>query len=209
MNPETYGLIPENPVRLNSEKAALGYLESLVTKNESYHILFHKLISFDFNVFDGKKTTPDKSIEIYQICTNDEKIYSVFIDIQSDECVWVPLAPFDFEYNIISICEREMTEESEAEYSFVQVDEKYVSQIRANWEVEDFDKYYPESIEHILCCNWGVNYKTNNFPYELLENYLKENTVRVSEMTEEQLEIRAKSLAEYELNEGGITEFNN
>lgn len=192
MDSETYGLIAENPVRLNSEKAVLGYLGSLVTKYESYHILFHKLMSLDFNIFDGKKATPGKSIEIYQLCSNDDKKYTLFFDIHCDECVWIPPSMFDFEYNTISICEKEMTEESEAEYTFVQVENKYVSQIRANWKVEDFDKYYPESMEFYLFRNWGVNYKTNNFPYELLENYLNENTVCVSDLTEKQQEIRNK-----------------
>ena len=50
MNRETYGLIAENPIRLNSEKAAMGYLESLVTKHDGYHILFHRLLEFDFNI---------------------------------------------------------------------------------------------------------------------------------------------------------------
>jgi hypothetical protein len=54
MNLETYGLIPENPIRLDSEKAAIVFLQNLVTKHDGYHILFHKLMSFDFNVFDGR-----------------------------------------------------------------------------------------------------------------------------------------------------------
>ena len=59
MNRETYGLIPENPVQLNSTKAAMAYLDSLVTKNEAHHFLFHRLMSFDFNIFDGVEKTPD------------------------------------------------------------------------------------------------------------------------------------------------------
>jgi len=47
-------------------------------------------------------------------------------------------------------------------------------------------------MEFYLFRNWGVNYKTNNFPYELLENYLNENTVCVSDLTEKQQEIRNK-----------------
>ena len=201
MSPETYGLIPENPIRLDSEKAAMAYLNSLVTKNESHHILFHKLMSFDFNLFDGKETTLENTSEVYQICRNDETIINLFINIYSNECLWIPPASFDFEYDTICLCDSEMTEDSEEEYSFVQVDKKYVSKIRSNWVVDDFEKYYPESIEHILFRNWGVNYKTANFPHDLWTSYLKENTYRVSDLTLEQQELRAKSLAEYELNE--------
>ena len=99
MSPETYGLIPENPIRLDSEKAAMAYLNSLVTKNESHHILFHKLMSFDFNLFDGKETTLENTSEVYQICRNDETIINLFINIYSNECLWIPPASFDFEYD--------------------------------------------------------------------------------------------------------------
>jgi len=206
MNLETYGLIPENPVKLNSEKAAMAYLNSLVTKNESHHILFHKLMSFDFNLFDGKEKTLENATEVYQICRNDETIISVFINIYNDECVWIPPASFDFEYDSICICNKEMTEQSEAEYTMVQVDKKYVSLIRTNWVVEDFEKYYPESIEHILFRNWGVNYKTNHFPHDLWTSYLKENTICLSDMNEEQLEIHNKCLTEIIVNEDNMKE---
>ena len=85
MNNDTYGLIAENPVRLNSTKAAMGYLEHLVTKHDGYHILFHKLMSFDFNLFDGKKETAEYTSEIYQICTNNKKIINLSFNIHSPD----------------------------------------------------------------------------------------------------------------------------
>ena len=206
MTLESYGLIPENPVRLNSEKAALGYLESLVTKNESYHIFFHKLMSFDFNVFDGKEKTAENTTNIYQICTNDETKFILFINTHCEECVWIPPAPFEFEYDTICICEEEMTEDSEAVYSTIQVDKKYVSEIRANWVVDDFDKFYPESMKHILFRNWGVNYKTDNFPYELWEMYIKENTICLSDLSVEELEERNKMLVGLLINDFNLQE---
>jgi hypothetical protein len=200
MNRETYGLFPENPVRLNSTQAAMAYLNSLVTKNESHHILFHRLMSLDFNIFEGKGKSLDNTVDIYEICTNNETIFTIFINIHCNECLWIPPAPFDFEYDVICIVDKEMTSESEAEIRLVSVEKKYVSEIRSNWEIDDYDKYYPVSMDHILFCNRGVNYKVNHFPYDLWVSYLKENIRCVSELTKEQLEIREMAKAEYERN---------
>lgn len=188
LNFETYGLIPENPILLNSEKAAIGFLENLVTMQDGCHILFHRLMAFDFGVFDGRTKTPENTSEIYETCTNDQKIISLFFNIHSAECVWIPPAGFEFESEFVSICDKEMTDESEAEYSIVQVDKKYVSKIREHWTPHDYDTIDPESQEYILCRSWGVNYKTNNFPYELWKVYIKEHTICLSDMNDEELE---------------------
>ena len=150
MNPETYGLLPENPILLDSEKALIGYLNSLVTKEKAYHLIYHKLMSFDFNLFDIIKKTPEKTIEVYQICTNDNILLSLFFNIHNDTCVWIPPAPFDFEKDTILICDKEMTADSEAEYSLVKVNKKYVSEIETNWKLEDFEKYYSDDMEYIV-----------------------------------------------------------
>lgn len=182
MNLETYGLIAENPVRLNSTKAAIGYLEHLVTKHDGYHILFHKLMSFDFNLFAGKKETAENMSEIYQICTNDQTIITVIINIHCAECVWIPPLPFEFESESFVICNKEMTDDSESEYSIVTVEKKYINKLRENWIPDDFDKVNPDSQEYILYRSWGVNYKTENFPHDLWEKYIKENTVCISDL---------------------------
>lgn len=144
MNLETYGLIAENPVRLNSTNAALGYLRHLVTKHDGYHILFHRLMSFDFNVFDGIKKTLENTADIYQICTNDQTIITVFINIQFDECVWIPPLPFEFEYDTIFIREKEMTEENEDEGMLINIEPKYVNNIIDNWTPDDYGTIDPD-----------------------------------------------------------------
>jgi hypothetical protein len=197
MNFETYGLIPENPVQLNSKKAAMAYLDNLVTKKEAHHFLFHRLMSLDFNIFDGIEKTLENTVDIYEICTNNEIFFTLFINIHCNESLWIPPAPFDFEFDVIYIVDKEMTDECEAEYTLVPVNKEFVSKIRANWDVEDFDKYYFENMDDILYRNWGVNYKVIHFPYDLWVSYLKENTVRVSDMTKEELEVREKALLEY------------
>ena len=193
MNLETYGLLPENPILLDSEKAVIGYLESLVTKEKAYHLIYHKLMSFDFNLFYGLKKTYENNIEVYQICTNDNKLMSLFFNIYNDTCVWIPSAPFDFERDTILICDIEMTADSEAEYSLVKVNKKYVSEIKTNWKLEDFEKYYPDDMEYIVLQNWGVNYKTDNFPKQLWEKHFKENCYCITELTEERLALRLLS----------------
>lgn len=195
---ETYGLIAENPIRLNSTNAALGYLKHLVTKHDGYHILFHKLMAFDFNVFDGIEKTSENTSDIYQICTNDQIIITVFINIHFDECVWIPPLPFEFEYDTIFIREKEMTEKNEDEGTLINIEPKYVNNIRDDWTPDDYDEIDIESQEYVLSQSWGVNYKTANFPHELWEKYIKENTYCLSDMNEEQLELRNKLLAEYE-----------
>jgi hypothetical protein len=200
MKRETYGLIPENPIRLDSEKSAMAYLDSLVTKKEAHHFLFHRLMSFDFNIFDGIEKTIENSLDIYELCTNNETFFTLFINIHCNECLWIPPAPFDFEFDVIYIVDKEMTDENEAEYTLVPVDKVFVNKIRANWEVEDFDKFYFENTDDILFRNWGVNYKVTHFPYDLWVSYLKENTVSVSDMTKEELEMREMALAEYDTN---------
>ncbi len=197
MNNDTYGLIPENPIKLKSEQAAIAFLESLVTKHDGYHILFHKLMSFDFNLFDGKKETAENTSEIYQIYTNNQKIITLFFNIHYEDCVWIPPAGFEFESEFISVWDKEMTYKSEAEYNIVKVDKKYVNTIRENWTTDDYNMIDPDCQESILYRSWGVNYKTCNFPHELWEKYIKENTVCISDLTEEQRELREKALAEY------------
>ncbi|MEI8085102.1 MAG: hypothetical protein WCG93_02680 [Paludibacter sp.] len=187
MNLETYGLLPENPIKLNSTKAALGYLNHLVTKHDGYHILYHRLMSFDFNVFDGIEKTTENTTDIYEICTNDETIITIFINIHFDECVWIPPVPFEFESEYILICDKEQTAESEAQNSIVKVDKKYASKFHENWTPDDLDKIDPDSQEYILYRSWGVNYKTTNFPYNLWEKYVKENTYCISDFNEVEL----------------------
>ena len=187
MTQETYGLIAENPIRLNSEKAAMGFLESLVTKHDGYHILFHRLMEYDFNILDGKKKAIEPSSSIYQICTNNQSIITVFINTNSSECLWIPPAPFEFKNEFISICDKEMTETCEGEYSMVNVEKKYVSTIRENWTPDDYDKIDPDSQEFLLYRSWGVNYKTNNFPHDLWNAFVKEHTFCLSELNEQEL----------------------
>ncbi len=188
MTQETYGLIAENPIRLNSEKAAMGFLESLVTKHDGYHILFHRLMEYDFNLLDGEKKAIEASSSIYQICTNNQSIITVFINTNSSECLWAPPAPFEFENEIISICDKEMTEACEGEYSMVNVEKKYVNTIRKNWTADDYDKIDPDSQEFLLYRSWGVNYKIENFPHDLLSAFVEEHTICLSDLTTEELE---------------------
>lgn len=74
----------------------------------------------------------------------------------------------------------------------------YVNNIRDNWTPDDYGTIDPDCQEYLLSQSWGVNYKTNYFPYDLWEKYIKENTYCLSDMNEEQLELRNKLLAEYE-----------
>jgi hypothetical protein len=115
--------------------------------------------------------------------------------------VWIPPLPFEFEYDTIFIREKEMTEENEDKGTLIKIEPKYVNSIRDNWTPDDYDKIDIESQEYVLSQSWGVNYKTANFPYELWEKYIKENTYCLSDMNEEQLEFRNKYWTEYDLNE--------
>jgi hypothetical protein len=196
MNRETYGLIAENPIRLNSEKAAMGYLESLVTKHDGYHILFHRLLEFDFNIFDGKDKTPENTTSIYQVCTNDQTIITVFINTHFSECLWVPPAPFEFESEFVCICDKERTKEFDGEYTMVSVERKYINSIRENWAFDDYDKINPDSQEFLLYRSWGVNYKTPYFPNDLWNSFVKEHTFCISDLNEEELEEYNKVKAE-------------
>ena len=182
MNRDTYGLIVNNPILMDSENAAIAYLEGLVTKKEGYHFIYHKLMEFDFNLFDGKEKTTENTLDIYQICTNDEKLMTLFFNIHSDKCIWVPPAYFDFDFDIIGILENELTDEGDPVYSTVQVDEKYVSEFIHMKSIEDYDryleKYFPESMKHIISYNWGVSYKTDYFPYVLWHKWNVEMRIR-------------------------------
>ena len=178
INRETYGLIVDNPILMDSEKAAKGYLESLVTKKEGYHFIYHKLTEFDFNLFDGKEKTTENTLDIYQICTNDEKFMTLFFNIHSDKCIWVPPAYFDFEFDTVIIFEKEATAKSDPVFTSVKVDKKYISEFSYMKEddyLKYFDKYFPESMERIISNNWGVNYKTDHFPYILWDKWKKWN----------------------------------
>ncbi|MEI6754717.1 MAG: hypothetical protein WCK78_16315 [Paludibacter sp.] len=205
MNLDTYGLIPENPIQLDSDKAAIAFLQNLVTKHDGYHILYHKLMSFDFNVFDGREKTVENTVEIYEICTNDQKIISLFINTHCNECVWIPPAPFEFESESIYIFDKDIPDESD-EYIMVQVDVKFVNTIRMNWTPDDYDTIDPDSMEYVLYRSWGVNYKTNNFPYELWNQFQKEHTFSISDLNEEELEQHNKMLVGLLINDENLKE---
>jgi hypothetical protein len=201
MTNNSYGLNPENPLKLNNSNAAMGYLQHLVTKHDGYHILFHRLGTMEYNLFDESYKRLENPVEHYQICTGDETLIDIFIDIHCDECLWIPPAPFDFESDSLLILDKEMTEESEAEYTVIKVDKKYVSKIRENWIPNDYDSIDPDSMEYILYRSWGVNYKTENFPHDLWETYVNENTFCISDLNKEELEQHNKMLVDLLIND--------
>ena len=103
---------------------------------------------------------------------------TLFFNIHSDKCIWVPPAYFEFEFDTVIIFEKEATAKSDPVFTSVKVDKKYISEFSYMKEddyLKYFDKYFPESMERIISNNWGVNYKTDHFPYILWDKWKKWN----------------------------------
>jgi hypothetical protein len=147
----------------------------------------------------------ENTVEIYEICTNDQKIIPFFINTHCKECVWIPPAPFEFESDSIYIFEKDIPDKND-EYILVQVDMKYVDTIRKNWTPDDYDTIDPDSMEYVLYRSWGVNYKTTNFPYDLWNQFLKEHTFCISDFNEEELEQYNKMLVGLLINDENLKE---
>ena len=181
MNLETYGLIAENPVRLNSEKAAMGYLKNLVTKNGN-HILFHRLREMVFYTNnDGYMVWLQNPVAHYQICTSRQTIVDVYMDIHSNESLWIPPSVFDFDYEFVDLNEEEAKNEQEWRENIIKVNKAYVNPKKETPKFKESKHYEYDGMEGLLLHSWGVNYHTLNFPDNLWSEYVIQYNELVSQ----------------------------
>lgn len=159
-----YGLILENPLKMSTVRASMTLLKNLVTK-DGFHILFHRpatALSPNLKFEDGTNRILDQ----YELITGDGKNYNLFVDIYNDENIWIPPANFLFEFDLLYHEEdgEEIEVEIQPEYVFdcEQINLDIVSYYERN---KKFD------VEKILSKSFGVNFKINIFPEQLIEKY--------------------------------------
>ena len=166
---EYYGLIPENPLKMSGVRASMIMLQNLVTC-DGFHILFHRPTSID-SPNTKNENGKDRILDEYELITGNGKILNLYIDIYNDENLWIPPYGFLFENDLIYYVDDddkiEVIIDSEFVFDFEQIN-------------MNIDKYYERKkeyeIEKNLISSWGVNFKTNNFPEQLIEIYKNRNS---------------------------------
>lgn len=166
---ENYGLIPANPLRLNGVRASMIMLQNLVTK-EGFHILFHRPTTVDSPDLRSENGNA-RIIDQYEMITGDGKIVNLYIDIYSDENLWIPPNLFMFKFDLLYL-------EDDGVKIEVKIEPAYVFDCE-QIGLDIFDYYERNKkfeIERILDGSCGVNFKVQNFPEGLIEIYMNRNS---------------------------------
>jgi hypothetical protein len=166
---EYYGLVRENAIRLNCVSASLVLMENLITK-DGYHILFHRpetVLSPTLKFDNGN----ERILDVYELFTGDGKKHNLYIDIYNDENLWIPPTGFMFEFDLLYY-------EDDGDEIEVKIEQQYIFDCeQIGLDIFDFyERNHQHEIEKILDGSWGVNYKVNNFPEQLIEIYKNRNS---------------------------------
>jgi len=166
---ENYGLVPENPLKMSGVRASMVLLENLVTK-EGFHILFHRPTTVDSPDLISENGNA-RIIDQYEMITGDGKIVNLYIDIYSDENLWIPPNLFMFKFDLLYL-------EVDGVEIEVKIEPKYVFDCeQLNMDIFDFyERNNKFEIEKILSESFGFNYKVQNFPEGLIEIYMNRNS---------------------------------
>lgn len=161
---ENYGLIPENPLRLSGVRASMVLLENLITK-DGFHILFHRPTTVDSPNLISENGNA-RIIDQYEMITGDGKIVNLYIDIYSDENLWIPPNLFMFKFDLLYL-------EDDGVKIEVKIEPAYVFDCeQINLDIFDYyERNKKFNVENILSESWGVNFKVPDFPKGLIEKY--------------------------------------
>jgi len=152
----------ENPIRVDSIRNSLNYLNNLVTE-EGYNIIYHRLGSIH----------EEKILDHYQAVDTSGKYHEFYIDPYADEMMKIPPTGFLFQSSFFDY--HDIFDDTE-------IDEKYVYNDEVN--PENFGDYldYLENkpfAYRLITDSWGTNFKTN-FPEDVINMMIKENFIFIS-----------------------------
>ena len=145
----------ENPIRVDSIRNSLNYLNNLVTE-EGYNIIYHRLGSIH----------EEKILDHYQAVDTNGKYHEFYIDPYADEMMKIPPTGFLFERSYF-------------DYHDNEIDKKYIYNDEVDLENgEDYLDYLQTKpfAYRMISDSWGVNFKVN-FPEDVINMMVKENFI--------------------------------
>lgn len=156
----TYGHTPDNPILVTGVEESFEFLNGLVT-DKGYYILYHRKRSLSV----GKS----KPIDHYEILKGDGTYDDLYISIYAEEDKFIPPEGYKFDYHY------DFVHFFDPAYYYHQVfpEEKHITEaaleIINSWPL----------LHRYLGKTHGVNYRVKNFPFELLEELIKNKKVKM------------------------------
>ena len=148
----------ENPIRVDSIRNSLNYLNNLVTEG-GYNIIYHRLGSIH----------EEKILDHYQAVDTSGKYHEFYIDPYADEMMKIPPTGFLFQSSFFDY--HDIFDDTE-------VDDKYVYE--NNIDPEEYMDYLdtkPFAFK-MISDSWGTNFKTN-FPEDVINMMIEEKFINI------------------------------
>lgn len=148
----------ENPIRVDSIRNSLNYLNNLVTEG-GYNIIYHRLGSIH----------EEKILDHYQAVDTSGKYHEFYIDPYADEMMKIPPTGFLFQNSFFDY--HDIFDDTE-------VDDKYVYE--NNIDPEEYMDYLdtkPFAFK-MISDSWGTNFKTN-FPEDVINMMIEEKFINI------------------------------
>jgi hypothetical protein len=149
----------ENPIRVDSIRNSLKYLNNLVTE-DGYNIIYHRLGSIH----------EEKILDHYQAVDTSGKYHEFYIDPYADEMMKIPPTGFLFQSSFFDYHDI---------FNDTEVDDKYVYE--NNIDPDEYMDYLdtkPFAFK-MISDSWGTNFRTN-FPEDVINMMIKENFIFIS-----------------------------
>lgn len=148
----------ENPIRVDSIRNSLKYLNNLVTE-DGYNIIYHRLGSIH----------EEKILDHYQCVDTNGRYHELYIDPYADEMMKIPPTGFLFQSSFFDYHDI---------FNDTEVDDKYVYE--NNIDPDEYMDYLdtkPFAFK-MISDSWGTNFKTN-FPEDVINMMIEEKFINI------------------------------
>jgi hypothetical protein len=151
----------ENPIRVDSIRNSLKYLNNLVTE-DGYNIIYHRLGSIN----NGK------ILDHYQCVDTNGRYHELYIDSYADEMMKIPPTGFLFQSSFFDY--NDIFNDTEVDDKYVYVDEVNTENVG---DYLDYLKTKPFAYK-MISDSWGTNFRTN-FPEDVINMMIEEKFINI------------------------------